>query len=68
MTYIRNNTDIVRQAAVDKQLDPAIIDQLLEVDKKRRELQAKVDAVRQQSNDNAKIKALVQAGKTPPRT
>jgi seryl-tRNA synthetase len=66
MTYIRNNTDIVRQAAVDKQLDPAIIDQLLEVDKKRRELQAKVDAVRQQSNDNAKeIKALVQAGKNP---
>lgn len=66
ITYIRNNADIVREAAKNKQLDTAVVDNLLEIDEKRREIQQEVDDLRQQSNDNAKeIKALVQAGSKP---
>lgn len=66
MTYIRNNADIVKQACLDKQLDPSVVDELISVDANRRELQQQVDEIRRQSNDNAnQIKALVQAGKKP---
>lgn len=66
ITYIRNNPDLVKQACINKQLDPKVVDQLLDTDSKRRELQQTVDEKRRQSNENADlIKALVQAGKKP---
>lgn len=66
ITYIRNNPDLVKLACTNKQLDSAVIDQLLETDTKRRDIQQTVDEKRRQSNENADlIKALVQAGKKP---
>lgn len=64
--FIREHAEVVKKAATDKQLDPSLIDQLLEVDAKRRQLQTEVDAIRQQSNQHADtIKKLVAAGTKP---
>lgn len=49
--FIRENAEIVRQAAIDKQLDPAVVDRVLEQDGQRRELIPQVEAVRQNSNE-----------------
>ncbi len=49
--FIRENAEIVRQAAIDKQLDPAVVDRVLELDGQRRELIPQVEAVRQNSNE-----------------
>lgn len=66
INYIRNNQDLVKQATENKQLDSSVVDQLLEVDEKRRQLIKEVDAIRQQINQNAdKIKQQVQAGGKP---
>lgn len=66
IAYIRNNPEIVRNACSQKQLDPTVVDELLQIDEKRRETQGAVDEIRRQINDNADaIKALVQAGKKP---
>lgn len=51
---------------MDKQLDSTIIDQLLVVDEKRRELQFKVDSLRKEINDHADaIKKAVHGGQKP---
>ncbi len=50
ITYIRNNKKQLKQATKHKQLNPDIIDEVLRVDEKRRELQQKVDAIRQEAN------------------
>ncbi len=64
--YIRENAEIVKTACENKQLDSSVIDQLLAVDKKRRELQKQVDDLRKQSNDHVKIiKEAVHAGNKP---
>jgi seryl-tRNA synthetase len=69
INYIRDNKDLVKKACKDKQLDPSLIDQLLAVDKKRRELQSEVDSIRKQSNDHVrKIKADVANGNKPTPT
>jgi len=66
INYIRENADTVTKACKNKQLDSSIVDQLLAVDKKRRELQVKVDALKKQSNDHVKtIKEAVHAGGIP---
>lgn len=56
---IRTNPDIVQQAADAKGYDVSI-SELLSLDDRRRELQAKVDAMRQKRNDNA---AKMKSGK-----
>ena len=53
INFIRENIDIVKKAVSDKGVD-IDIDELLEVDKKRRDLIAKVDDLRQQRNTAAK--------------
>lgn len=66
INYIRENTKLIQTACKNKQLDSSIIDELLAVDKKRRELQVKVDALKKESNDHVKaIKEAVHTGKKP---
>ncbi|PIR61797.1 MAG: serine--tRNA ligase [Candidatus Pacebacteria bacterium CG10_big_fil_rev_8_21_14_0_10_44_11] len=64
--YIRDNQAIVRQAAQNKQLDSSIVDQLLEADEKRRQLQVERDQLRQQSNQQVEaIKQQISQGGKP---
>ncbi|KUK79772.1 MAG: Serine--tRNA ligase [Microgenomates bacterium 39_7] len=66
INYIRQQPDQIKQACKDKQLDPAVVDQLLEVDSKRRELQQQIDKVRQEVNENAdEVKEQVHQGGKP---
>ncbi|MFZ1721003.1 MAG: serine--tRNA ligase, partial [Microgenomates group bacterium] len=49
-----------------KQLDPAVVDELLNVDKNRRDAQVEVDAIRQRSNEhNTLVKKSVSEGNKP---
>ncbi|HEX7018048.1 MAG TPA: serine--tRNA ligase [Patescibacteria group bacterium] len=64
--FIRDYPDAVRQACLDKQLDPTIVDQVLAADEKRRLLQQQVDTLRRESNANADaIKQGVSEGRKP---
>lgn len=64
--FIRDNAEVVKIACKNKQLDPVVIDDLLAVDAKRREVQVKVDAIRQRSNEhNAQVKISVSEGNKP---
>lgn len=55
--YIRDNPDAVKQGAVNKNLDPSVVDNLLEVDEKRRDLIGKVESIRAKRNElNTKLK------------
>lgn len=64
--FIRDNSKTVIKACKDKQLDSSIVEQLLGVDKKRRELQVQVDELRRQSNEHVKsIKEAVHSGDKP---
>lgn len=66
INIIRNQTDQVKAACEQKQFDSSIIDQLLAVDTKRRELQKKADDIRGQINAHAdKIKKMVHEGGKP---
>ncbi|HNV45149.1 MAG TPA: serine--tRNA ligase, partial [Candidatus Woesebacteria bacterium] len=53
INFIRQHPQEVKDACLHKQLDAAVVDQLLSVDEKKRALQVKVDQMRQQSNQNA---------------
>src|SRR5689334_23020491 len=44
--FIRENADTVKDAAKKKNIDPGIIDELLEVDKARRELMQSTESIR----------------------
>ncbi len=50
INYIRDNQDIVKQAAKNKNLNPDIVDEVIRVDKQRRELIVKVDEIRAAKN------------------
>lgn len=64
--YIREETEKVKQAASNKQLDPSVIDELLMADERRREFQQKTDELRRQSNELVdQIKAAVANGQKP---
>lgn len=64
--FIRENPEIVKEACRNKQLEDWVVDRLLEVDQKRRELIGKVENLRRQSNENADaIKAEVSKGGKP---
>jgi seryl-tRNA synthetase len=66
INYIRENADAVKKAAENKQLDPAIIDQVIKADEQRRELITKVQDLRQQANANAdEVKTAVSQGGKP---
>ena len=66
MNYIRDNVETVKKACNDKQLDSSVVDQLLEVDQSRRDLQQKTDSLRQEANENVdKIRQAVANGEKP---
>jgi seryl-tRNA synthetase len=48
--FIRDNADAVRQATIAKGFDAKVVDELLSVDKARRELIAEVEAIRAKRN------------------
>ncbi|HQM15982.1 MAG TPA: serine--tRNA ligase [Candidatus Woesebacteria bacterium] len=60
INIIRKHPKQVIQACTDKQLDPSVVRQLLEVDQHKRDLQQEIDTLRQLANENANaIKARV---------
>lgn len=66
INYIRDHADEVRQACTKKQIDPAMVDDVLQADTKRRELQLQLDELRSQANAQAEqIKKLVGEGGKP---
>ncbi len=66
INYIRQNPDTVKTACTNKNLDPDLVDRLLAVDEKRRQLQQQTDEIRQQINQNAdEIKQQVHKGGKP---
>ncbi len=52
INYIRQNAEVLKQAASNKQFDSKIIDDVLDVDNKRRTLIQQVEELRRQGNAN----------------
>ena len=66
INYIQTNTDKVKWACEVKQLDSSVVDDLLTVDQKRRDLKQEVDQIRHRINENAAaIKQQVHDGGKP---
>lgn len=58
INLIRNDPQLIKTACKNKNLNPKVVDNLLEIDEKRRSLIAKVNSLRQQKNSlNNKLKA-----------
>lgn len=68
IAFIRANKEVVIQACINKRLDSAVVEKLLELDEKRRKLQGEVDALREQANKQADEikKAVFNGGKPTP--
>lgn len=63
INYIREHQDEVKTGAKNKQLAATVVDELLTVDKKRRQALQKVEELRAQSNRNvAEIKKVLASG------
>ena len=56
--YIRENTDLVKKGTSDKQMDPGVVDELIKIDDKRRELMLAVQKLRTDRNKIAKEKNI----------
>ncbi|MDA1079460.1 MAG: serine--tRNA ligase [bacterium] len=64
--YITENQAALETACKNKNLDPSIVAEVISIDKKRRDLQGKTDALRKRSNEIAEaIKQAVGAGNKP---
>lgn len=61
--FIRDNLDLVRRGAVDKRIT-VDLDRLVELDTKRRELQAQLDALRTQVNEEGQRVGLLRNPKS----
>lgn len=55
---IRENPDKVKKSTADKQLDPGLVDEVLELDGKRRELLQEIEKLRSKRNKLAKASGL----------
>ena len=67
INYIRKNQEEVKKGIENKQLDPGVVEKLIESDQKRRTLIQKVEGLRAQANQNvAEIKQALQENKTKP--
>ncbi|MDQ3008572.1 MAG: serine--tRNA ligase [bacterium] len=64
--YIRDHADELKVAITNKQLNPEIIDSVLQMDARRRELIGKVEVIRQQINEHAKSVKSSDSGKPTP--
>ena len=60
--FIRQNKELVKKEAVEKQLDPKVVDQLLAINKERQELIQEIEALRQQRK-TASQKRDIETGK-----
>jgi seryl-tRNA synthetase len=64
--FIRDNPELVKEAAQNKQLNPAVVDEVLRFDHDRRALIKVVEEIKQQINTNAdQIKEQVHSGNKP---
>ncbi|RLC31629.1 serine--tRNA ligase, partial [Candidatus Woesebacteria bacterium] len=54
INYIRENPEKIKKGIKSKQLDPKLVDEALELDKKRRELLNKIETLRAERNKAAK--------------
>lgn len=61
--YIRENADKVKKATADKRLDPALVDKILELDEKRRDLLGRVEELRAKRNKIAQEGKVSEEGK-----
>ena len=64
INFVRENSEKVKKGTSDKQLDPKIVDEVLALDEKRRELLVKVENLRAERNKYAKSKDIAQGKKT----
>jgi seryl-tRNA synthetase len=63
---LRDEPDVIRQGAVDKGEDPAIVDQALALDARRRAIQGESDALKAERNAASKrIGEAIKGGATP---
>ena len=63
LTDLRENPDKYKKATADKQMDPTVVDKVLELDTKKRELQTKIQELQARRNAIAREKARNEAGK-----
>ena len=61
--FIRDNTDKVKKSTAAKQLDPSLVDKLLELDEKRRKLLGEIEVVRAKKNKFASEKNIEEGKK-----
>src|SRR3989344_8531473 len=61
--FIRENKDKKKKATADKQLDSSLVDKVLELDDKRRELLGSVEVLRAERNEIAKEGKVSEEGK-----
>ena len=62
ITKLRTKPHFYRKATADKQMDPALVDRLLEVDEKHRALIGEIETLRAKRNEVARSKDI-EAGK-----
>jgi seryl-tRNA synthetase len=63
---LRDEADRIRQGAIDKREDPALVDRAIEVDARRRQLQAESDTLKAERNAASKqIGEAIRGGATP---
>ena len=63
---LREEPDAIRKGAIDKGEDPSLVDQALEADARRRELQGEADGLRAERNSASKqIGEAIKAGAKP---
>ncbi len=63
INFIRENPEKVKKGVAAKQADPKLVDQVLELDEKRKELIQKTETLRQKRNEIAKLKKPSDEGK-----
>ena len=54
INLIRETPDVVRQALANRRMDPAVVDQILELDAERRALLTRVEALKAERNTVSK--------------
>ncbi|HEX2765851.1 MAG TPA: serine--tRNA ligase, partial [Candidatus Limnocylindria bacterium] len=63
---LRDEPDVIRRGAIDKGEDPAVVDQALALDERRRALLAEGDALKAERNASSKrIGEAIRAGADP---
>jgi seryl-tRNA synthetase len=63
---LREEPDRIRQGAIDKREDPALVDQAIEVDTNRRRLQSESDGLKAERNAASKqIGEAIRGGARP---